>query len=122
MTINKIENPGAVLAGYQCQQCEIDKAAKLKKAAQEPREQQIAQWFKEWGKFIHGEGVLYDVLHAVETGLHDAEVAVREHDLLHPTHNITIWQFDKDHMLTTQQVKQLKSAGIKHAEAYGARS
>lgn len=101
MTINRVENPGAVFAAYLCHDCDASKVEPLRPS--DPKYNP------------------YDVLDHVETGIGKGEQAVSEHDRLHPNHSILIWHFDKDHPLSQLQVMSLKSAGVKHASSYGSR-
>lgn len=121
MTINRIENPGAAIAGYQCIQCNEDEIReRIENNRKSPAERK-AQSSRNWKTILFGDPnyVPYDHLWPTETGVVAANRAVERHDELHPDHTIVIWQADRYHPLTPEQVTQLKEAGVVYADAFG---
>lgn len=113
MTIKRLGSAEAVLAGYQCRECTaaFTKARKISFTHEERRTPLFASG--------QNKGLLpEDTLLAADTGIREADAATTNHDARYPGHHITLWQFDKDHPLTPEQVRVLRAEGVSSAESY----
>lgn len=107
MTIMRVGNKEAALAGYQCRECSENVAARRKRG--------LKPLFLIDGQ----EGYKpHDVLLSASTSAAGAETSVGAHDSLHPEHHITMWRFDNTHPLSREEARQLRREGVTQAFAY----